>query len=146
MRERGADVMKLNELEIVRGEIWANVWQTDRIVRIAPDSGDVVGELDLRGLDGGWDKANPDAVPNGIAYDSAHDPDLRHREDVAEALRDRRAEVTALTRREKPLPWPEGALARPEGALARPEKPFPRPEDALARPENPFPRPEDALS
>jgi glutaminyl-peptide cyclotransferase len=73
VREAGADVVNLNELEIVRGEIWANVWQTDRIVRIAPDSGEVVGELDLRGLDGGWSKTQPDAVPNGIAYDAVHD-------------------------------------------------------------------------
>jgi glutamine cyclotransferase len=71
--EGGADVPRLNELEIVRGEIWANVWQTDRIVRIAPDSGDVVGELDLQGLDGGWSRTEPDAVLNGIAYDAAHD-------------------------------------------------------------------------
>jgi glutamine cyclotransferase len=73
VREAGADVPELNELEVVRGEIWANVWQTDRIVRIAPDTGDVVGELDLRGIDGGWSKTNPDAVLNGIAYDAAHD-------------------------------------------------------------------------
>jgi glutamine cyclotransferase len=73
VRERGADVTNLNELEIVRGEIWANVWQSDRIVRIAPDSGDVIGELDLHALDGGWSKANPDAVLNGIAYDAVHD-------------------------------------------------------------------------
>ena len=73
VREAGADVHDLNELEIVRGEIWANVWQTDRIVRIAPDSGNVVGELDLRALDGGWSKNNPDAVLNGIAYDAARD-------------------------------------------------------------------------
>jgi glutamine cyclotransferase len=73
VREAGADVEKLNELEVVRGEVWANVWQTDRIVRIAPDSGDVVGELDLRELDGGWSHADPDAVLNGIAYDAAHD-------------------------------------------------------------------------
>ncbi len=73
VQEAGADVLDLNELEIVRGEIWANVWQTDRIVRIAPDSGNVIGELDLHALDGGWSKTQPDAVLNGIAYDAAHD-------------------------------------------------------------------------
>ena len=57
----------------MRGEIWANVWQTDRIVRIAPDSGEVIGALDLQGIDGGWSKEVPDAVLNGIAYDPAHD-------------------------------------------------------------------------
>jgi glutamine cyclotransferase len=73
VRERGADVEELNELEVVRGEIWANIWQTDRIVRISPDTGEVVGELDLRALDGGWSRTNPDAVLNGIAYDATRD-------------------------------------------------------------------------
>ena len=73
VRESGADVTNVNELEIVRGEIWANVWQTDRILRISPESGDVVGVLDLHDIDGGWSKTQPDAVLNGIAYDAAHD-------------------------------------------------------------------------
>jgi glutamine cyclotransferase len=73
VREAGADVANLNELEMVRGELWANVWQTDRIVRIAPETGDVVGALDLRALDGGWSKNDPDAVLNGIAYDATRD-------------------------------------------------------------------------
>jgi glutaminyl-peptide cyclotransferase len=73
VREAGADVTNVNELEIVRGEIWANVWQTDRILRISPESGDVVGVLDLQAIDGGWSKTEPDAVLNGIAYDAAHD-------------------------------------------------------------------------
>ncbi len=69
----GAAVRELNELEMVRGQIWANVWQSNEIVRIDPASGDVVGVLDLNALDGGWSKKNPDAVLNGIAYDQAHD-------------------------------------------------------------------------
>jgi glutamine cyclotransferase len=73
VREAGADVERLNELEIIRGEIWANVWQTDRILRISPESGDVVGVLDMRGIDGGWSKTVPDAVLNGIAYDEKRD-------------------------------------------------------------------------
>ena len=73
VREAGAEVQRLNELEMIRGELWANVWQTNRIVRIAPDTGDVVGELDLSALDAGWSASDPDAVLNGIAYDEAHD-------------------------------------------------------------------------
>ena len=73
VHEAGADVTRLNELEVVRGEIWANVWQTNRIVRIAPASGEVVGELDLRAIDGGWSRDDPDAVLNGIAYDPSND-------------------------------------------------------------------------
>jgi glutaminyl-peptide cyclotransferase len=71
VREHGRDVSRLNELEMVRGEIWANVWQTNRIVRIDPATGDVVGALDLSALDGGWSKDDPDAVLNGIAFDEA---------------------------------------------------------------------------
>src|SRR5437588_9038642 len=48
--DAGVPVARLNELEYVRGEIFANVWQTDSIVRIAPDSGRVLGWIDLRAL------------------------------------------------------------------------------------------------
>ncbi len=50
--DRGAPVARLNELEWVKGEIFANVWQTDRIARIDPKSGNVVGWIDLAGLNG----------------------------------------------------------------------------------------------
>ncbi len=69
--EKGQSVLNLNELEYVRGEIYANVWQTDRIVRISPRTGKVLGWIDLRGL---MEKpAGPDAVLNGIAYDAKGD-------------------------------------------------------------------------
>jgi glutamine cyclotransferase len=73
VREGGRDVEKLNELELIHGRIWANVWETNRIVQIAPDTGDVVGELDLSALDAGYSAANGDAVLNGIAFDAARD-------------------------------------------------------------------------
>jgi glutamine cyclotransferase len=62
--------MELNELEWVNGEVWANVWQTDRIVRINPANGEVVGWIDLTGLLQPED-ADPDEVDvlNGIALD-----------------------------------------------------------------------------
>ena len=72
--DRGAPVVRLNELEWVKGEIFANVWKTDRIARIDPKSGKVVGWIDLTGLNGksvAFDKDN--AVLNGIAYDSTRD-------------------------------------------------------------------------
>ena len=65
----GKPVTMLNELEYVRGEILANVWQTSRIARIDPVTGHVRGWIDVGSL---WKRvgfANPDAVPNGIAYD-----------------------------------------------------------------------------
>jgi glutamine cyclotransferase len=71
--DRGAPVVRLNELEYIRGEIFANIWQTDRIARIAPDTGEVVGWIDLTGLLGAADRAQPVDVLNGIAYDAEHD-------------------------------------------------------------------------
>jgi glutamine cyclotransferase len=69
---RGGDtpIDQLNELEFVEGEIFANVWQTDRIARISPQSGRVVGWIDLKGLLSPIYRLQPGAVLNGIAYDS----------------------------------------------------------------------------
>jgi glutamine cyclotransferase len=69
----GLPVANLNELEYVRGEIWANIWQTDRIVRIAPATGQVIGWIDLTGLLGPEERQRPVDVLNGIAYDAEHD-------------------------------------------------------------------------
>jgi glutamine cyclotransferase len=63
----------LNELEYVEGEVWANVWQTDHIARIDPDSGQVVGWIDLTGLLGPEDRSGSVDVLNGIAYDDEAD-------------------------------------------------------------------------
>lgn len=64
----------LNELECVDGTVWANVWLTDRIVRIDPTDGVVTGTLDLTGiLDGATVETDGADVLNGIAYDAATD-------------------------------------------------------------------------
>jgi glutamine cyclotransferase len=63
-------IRDLNELEYVRGDIYANVWHTDRIARISPETGRVIRWIDLRGLMGGF-KLDPEAVLNGIAHDAA---------------------------------------------------------------------------
>ena len=65
-------VLKLNELEYVDGLVYANVWQTDRIVVIDPESGKIVKEADMSGLlpDFG-SKVQQDFVLNGIAYNAA---------------------------------------------------------------------------
>ena len=67
----GQPVDQLNELEWVRGEIYANIWQTDRIARIDPKTGHVLGWIDLTGLleTQGPVTGHPDVL-NGIAYDS----------------------------------------------------------------------------
>jgi glutamine cyclotransferase len=65
-------VVRLNELEWVNGEVWANVWQTDQIVRIDPATGAVLGWIDLTGLLQPEDQAGADVdVLNGIAVDEA---------------------------------------------------------------------------
>ena len=61
----------LNELEMVKGAVYANVWMTDRIAIIAPDTGAVTGWIDLTGLRPGL-RADEDVL-NGIAYDAAGD-------------------------------------------------------------------------
>ena len=63
-------VENLNELEFVEGEIFANVWQTDRIARISPQTGKVVGWIDLEGLLSPIYRRETNAVLNGIAYDA----------------------------------------------------------------------------
>jgi len=69
--DAGHAVENLNELEWVRGEIYANVWQSDTIVRISPRTGKVLGKIDLGGIIDKRELGNPDAVLNGIAYDAA---------------------------------------------------------------------------
>ena len=64
-------VNDLNELEWVKGEIWANVWHTERIARIDPQTGKVKAWVDLTGIIA--PQPDPEAVPNGIAYDAQHD-------------------------------------------------------------------------
>ena len=63
-------VVRINELEYVEGEIWANIWYQDRIARIAPDSGEVVGWIDLGTLYPRAGRPTNDVL-NGIAYDAA---------------------------------------------------------------------------
>jgi glutamine cyclotransferase len=66
-------VINVNELEWIRGEIWANVWKTNRIARIDPGDGHVKGWLDLDGLLPAGAVTSEEAVPNGIAYDAQGD-------------------------------------------------------------------------
>ena len=73
VRDHRGAVGRLNELEYVRGEILANVWQTDRIARIDPRSGHVTGWIDLTGLLKPSDRRQRVDVLNGIAYDARAD-------------------------------------------------------------------------
>jgi glutamine cyclotransferase len=72
--DQGKPVDQLNELEWVKGEILANIWQTDRIARIDPKTGHVTGWIDLTGLLTPADRGGRSVdVLNGIAYDAAKD-------------------------------------------------------------------------
>lgn len=69
---QGNPVQRVNELEWVRGRIYANIWMTGYIVIIDPASGRVTGTIDLRALAAENAGNDPDAVLNGIAYDAPH--------------------------------------------------------------------------
>lgn len=70
VRSQGRRIQQLNELEFVEGQIFANVWHSDRIACISPRSGEVTAWIDLQGLLPDEDRGDPEAVLNGIAYDN----------------------------------------------------------------------------
>jgi len=72
----GVPVRSLNELEYVKGEVLANLWLTDYVARIAPDTGRVLGYIDFSGLLSSLERqvvSSAGGVLNGIAYDAEHD-------------------------------------------------------------------------
>ena len=73
MHDGDRPVALINELECVRGEIYANVWQTDLIARISPADGKITGWIDLSGLLTAEERSHGADVLNGIAYDPAGD-------------------------------------------------------------------------
>lgn len=70
---QGEAIPRLNELEYVREEIYANIWQTNYIIRVDPETGDVLGFIDLRGILPENLRTPETDVLNGIAYDSEAD-------------------------------------------------------------------------
>lgn len=77
VKDHGKPIDKLNELEYIpsrdgRGQIYSNVWYSDRIARISPQTGAVLGWIDLTGLLPDNLRSSPGAVLNGIAYDAVH--------------------------------------------------------------------------
>jgi glutamine cyclotransferase len=72
VQDGGRPVEHLNELEFVKGEVLANVWQTERVARINPKTGRVLGWIDLKGLLSPSDARGVDVL-NGIAYDPSND-------------------------------------------------------------------------
>lgn len=73
VKDGARTIDQLNELEYIKGEIYANVWHSDRIARISPQDGHVLGWIDLTGLLPASQKIDEESVLNGIAYDAQHD-------------------------------------------------------------------------
>jgi glutamine cyclotransferase len=69
VKDRGKPVNEINELEYIDGQVYANIWHSDRIVRISPRTGKVLGWIDLKGLLPENEHSSPEAVLNGIAWD-----------------------------------------------------------------------------
>ncbi|HBB24914.1 MAG TPA: glutamine cyclotransferase, partial [Bacteroidetes bacterium] len=69
----GNPVANLNELEWIKGEIWANVWQSEKILRIDPSTGRVTGVVDMSGLLPASQRTATTDVLNGIAWDPTND-------------------------------------------------------------------------
>ena len=72
VHDNGSAVRNLNELEYINGEIWANIWYRDEIARISPETGAVLGWIDLSTLYP-RSQRNSEDVLNGIAYDVDED-------------------------------------------------------------------------
>ena len=72
VKDQGKPVTQLNELEYIHGEVYANIWHSDRIARISPATGQVLGWIDLTGILPAGEHSTAEAVLNGIAYDAAH--------------------------------------------------------------------------
>lgn len=68
--DNGTAITRINELEYVDGEIYANIWLKDRIARISPETGEVLGWIDLTGI---LNKTDGVDVLNGIAYDAENE-------------------------------------------------------------------------
>jgi glutaminyl-peptide cyclotransferase len=71
--EKGKPAMELNELEFIKGEIWANVWGETYILRIDPLTGKITGKIDLGSVAKEQTAGSMDNVLNGIAYDETGD-------------------------------------------------------------------------
>lgn len=81
-REDGKPLMQINELEFIKGEIWSNVWHSEdpeilgkpnHIARIDPNSGKLLGWIDLDGISPDDSERDPENTLNGIAYDAQSD-------------------------------------------------------------------------
>lgn len=101
--DNGRPVDQLNELEYIRGQIYANIWHSNRIAVISPVSGNVLRWIDLAGLLPPGSVTDPEAVLNGIAYDPT-----RNRLFVTGKLWPKLFEIEVVPRGAKPAPAHQG--------------------------------------
>jgi glutamine cyclotransferase len=73
VKEGSKVIGQINELEFIKGEIYANVWHSEMIARISPQDGHVIAWIDLKGLQPVEQRIDAEAVLNGIAYDAKYD-------------------------------------------------------------------------
>ncbi|MHC4646532.1 MAG: glutaminyl-peptide cyclotransferase [Planctomycetota bacterium] len=73
VHDNNTPVPRLNELEYVKGRIYANIWETDRIAVISPETGRVLAWIDLKGILKDSKHKKPGGVLNGITYDKKND-------------------------------------------------------------------------
>ncbi|MGB5983682.1 MAG: glutaminyl-peptide cyclotransferase [Desulfobacterales bacterium] len=73
VRENGRPITRINELEYIHGQVWANIWMTQRLAIIDPETGRVEAWVDLGGLVARASDGLPDSVLNGIAHDPGQD-------------------------------------------------------------------------
>jgi len=99
VKDRGKPVSDINELEYIDGQVYANIWHSDRIARISPRTGKVLGWIDLAGLLPPSDRSTPEAVLNGIAWDAEH-----HRLFLTGKLWPRLFEIQVVPERAKTKP------------------------------------------
>jgi glutamine cyclotransferase len=97
--DRGRPVTDINELEYVDGQVYANIWHSDRIARISPRTGRVQGWIDLKGLLPETERSSPEAVLNGIAWDAAN-----HRLFVTGKLWPKLFEIEVVPKAASPVP------------------------------------------
>jgi glutaminyl-peptide cyclotransferase len=104
--DHGKPIKWLNELEFIHGEIYANVWHSNRIARISPASGRVLGWIDLKDLMPRDQLSSDEAVLNGIAYDAGH-----NRISLTGKLWPKVFEIDVVPERARQIPAKHGKLS-----------------------------------
>jgi glutaminyl-peptide cyclotransferase len=106
VKDRGKPVTQLNELEYIHGEIYANIWHSNRIARISLATGRVLGWIDLKGLMPRDEISSDEAVLNGIAFDQ-----MRNRVFVSGKLWTKVFEIAIIPEQAAPVPAKHGHSA-----------------------------------